>query len=181
MQPRVDTYLGITGEPDAWVHSACILCSNSCGVDIAVKDGRIVGVRGAADHSVNFGHVGPKGRYGWVANHSQRRGTTPMIRRSKSEPLRPVSWPEAMAFFVERFREAWQQGHDNLACYNSGQLMLEEFYTLGKLWRGGLQSANIDGNTRRERSSCRFTTGTAPSPPTSTPGMRVIPSATSRS
>jgi hypothetical protein len=24
---------------------ACILCSNGCGVDIAVKDGRIVGVR----------------------------------------------------------------------------------------------------------------------------------------
>jgi len=37
MQPRIDTNLGITGEPDAWVHSACILCSNGCGLEIAVK------------------------------------------------------------------------------------------------------------------------------------------------
>ncbi|HJS86353.1 MAG TPA: molybdopterin oxidoreductase family protein [Acetobacteraceae bacterium] len=148
MQPRIDINLGIAGEPDAWVHSACILCSNGCGLDIAVKDGRIVGVRGSADHPVNFGHLGPKGEHGWIANTAKRRGTAPMIRRGKGEPLRPVSWPEAMDFFIEKFRDAWDQGHENLACYNSGQLTIEELYTLGKLWRGGLQSSNIDGNTR---------------------------------
>jgi anaerobic selenocysteine-containing dehydrogenase len=148
MQPRIDTNLGIDGEPDAWVHSACILCSNGCGLDIAVKDGRIAGVRGAADHPVNFGHLGPKGEHGWVANNSRRRGTTPMIRRAKGAALEPVGWPEAMEFFVEKFKAAWRQGHENLACYNSGQLTIEEFYALGKLWRGGLQSSNIDGNTR---------------------------------
>jgi anaerobic selenocysteine-containing dehydrogenase len=68
MQPRIDTNLSIKSEPDAWVHSACVLCANGCGLDIAVKDGRIVGVRGAADHPVNFGHLGPKGEHGWVAN-----------------------------------------------------------------------------------------------------------------
>jgi anaerobic selenocysteine-containing dehydrogenase len=148
MHTRIDTNLGITGEPDEWVHSACLLCSNGCGLDIAVKDSRIVGVRGSAKHPVNFGHLGPKGKHAWIANNTKRRGTRPMIRRSKDEPLRPVSWPEAMDFFIERFREAWTQGHDNLACYNSGQLTIEELYTLGKLWRGGLQSSNIDGNTR---------------------------------
>ena len=32
-----------TEEPDHWVQSACVLCSNGCGCDIGVKDGRIVG------------------------------------------------------------------------------------------------------------------------------------------
>ena len=148
MQPRIDANLAIAGEPDKWVHSACLLCSNGCGLDIAVKDGRIVGVRGQADHPVSFGHLGPKGEHAWVANNSRRRGTTPMIRRNKGEPLREAGWDEAMDFFVARFRDAWAQGHSNLACYNSGQLTIEELYTLGKLWRGGLQSPNIDGNTR---------------------------------
>jgi anaerobic selenocysteine-containing dehydrogenase len=148
MQPRIDTNLGIADQPDAWVHSACILCSNGCGLDIAVQDGRIVGVRGSAEHPVNFGHLGPKGEHGWVANNAKRRGTAPMIRRKKSEALRPVSWPEATDFFIDSFRTAWKEGHQNLACYNSGQLTIEELYTLGKLWRGGLQSSNIDGNTR---------------------------------
>ena len=148
MQPRTDTNLGIEGEPDRWVHSACVLCSNGYGLDIAVKDGHIAGVRGDARHPVNFGHLGPKGENGWVANNSPRRGTVPMIRRRKGLPLEPVSWPEAIDFFLEKFKAAWDQGHENLACYNSGQLTLEEFYVLAKLWRGGLQSSNIDGSTR---------------------------------
>jgi anaerobic selenocysteine-containing dehydrogenase len=148
MQPRIDSNLRIEGEPDAWVQSACLLCSNGCGLEIAVKGAAIVGVRGSANHPVSFGHLGPKGEHGWVANASKRRGTAPMIRRDKNQKLREVSWPEALSFFVERFKAAWASGHQNLACYNSGQLVLEEFYTLAKLWRGGLQSSNIDGNTR---------------------------------
>jgi anaerobic selenocysteine-containing dehydrogenase len=117
-------------------------------MDIGVKDGRIVGVRGNVDHPVNAGHLGPKGEHAWVANHSPKRGTTPMIRRRRGEPLVPVGWNEALDFFVDRFKASWTLGHETLACYNSGQLTIEEFYALAKLWRGGLQSSNIDGNTR---------------------------------
>jgi anaerobic selenocysteine-containing dehydrogenase len=60
MQPRIDLNLGIKEEPDAWIHSACLLCSNGCGLDIAVKDGTIVGVGGRADYLINFGHLGRK-------------------------------------------------------------------------------------------------------------------------
>lgn len=148
MQPRTDCNLQCDGEPDRWVHSACLLCSNGCGMDIAVKDGAIVGVRGNASHPVNLGHLGPKGQHAWVANNSKRRGTTPMIRRRKGAPMEEVGWQQAMDFFVERFKATWRLGHETLSCYNSGQLTLEEFYTLAKLWRGGLQSSNIDGNTR---------------------------------
>lgn len=105
-------------------------------------------MRGEARHPVNFGHLGPKGENGWRANNDPHRGTTPMLRRHKGAALEPVGWEEALDFFVEHFRAAWSLGHEALACYNSGQLTIEEFYTLGKLWRGGLQSSNIDGNTR---------------------------------
>lgn len=148
MEPRADGKLQCEGEPDQWVHSACLLCSNGCGIDIAVKDGAIVGVRGNVGHPVNFGHLGPKGEHAWVANNSKRRGTAPMIRRSKGGAMETVSWSEAMDFFVDKFKATWELGHEALSCYNSGQLTLEEFYTLAKLWRGGLQSSNIDGNTR---------------------------------
>ena len=42
---RVDLHLvdGVTvDEIDSWVPSACLLCSNGCGLDIAVKEGRMV-------------------------------------------------------------------------------------------------------------------------------------------
>ena len=38
--------------------SACVLCSMDCGMDVAVKDGRIVGVRGRAEDRVNHGRLG---------------------------------------------------------------------------------------------------------------------------
>src|SRR5205823_2417611 len=75
---RVDSFLdaGLAPEDvDAWVQSACVLCSNGCGLDIAVKDGRMVGIRGRADDHVNRGRLGPKGLFGWQANSSPDRLT----------------------------------------------------------------------------------------------------------
>ena len=65
---------------DRWVPSASVLHSNGDGQDIAVKDGRIVGVRGRAGDRVNHGRPGPKDLYGWQANHSPDRLTRPLIR-----------------------------------------------------------------------------------------------------
>src|SRR4051794_25983992 len=64
---RTDEHLadGVSGDEVTWIQSACVLCSNGCGMDIGVTDGRIVGVRGRAGDRVNHGRLGPKGLYGW--------------------------------------------------------------------------------------------------------------------
>jgi anaerobic selenocysteine-containing dehydrogenase len=46
---------------ERWAPSACVLCSNGCGLDIGVAGGRIVGVRGRAGDRVNHGRLGPRG------------------------------------------------------------------------------------------------------------------------
>src|SRR5436305_12047899 len=84
--------------PDHWVQSACVLCSTGCGIDIGVKAGRIVGVRGRAVDRVNHGRLGPKGLHGWEANHSADRLTQPLVRRNGKHV--PVSWDEAMDLIV---------------------------------------------------------------------------------
>src|SRR3954466_8064099 len=98
---RVD-YLVIE-DPERWVQSACVLCSNGCGVDIGVKQGRIVGVRGRAVDRVNRGRLGPKGLNGWEANHSPDRLSRPLIR--KQGALHEATWDEAMDLIVERTKE----------------------------------------------------------------------------
>ena len=79
-------------EPEQWIQSACVLCSNGCGIDIGVKQGRIVGVRGRATDAVNKGRLGPKGLNGWEANHSPDRLTSPLIRKQGS--LHEATWDE---------------------------------------------------------------------------------------
>ena len=78
---RVDENLD--GSVDEWVQSACVLCSHGCALDIGVRDGRIVGVRGRGTDRVNHGRLGPKGLFGWQANNSSDRLLHPLVRRER--------------------------------------------------------------------------------------------------
>jgi len=147
---RVDMKLadGVSAnEVDHWVQSACVLCSNGCGMDIAVKHGQMVGVRGRADDRVNHGRLGPKGLFGWQANNSSDRLARPLIRRNGS--LVETDWDTAMNAIVERSRALLdEKGPGALGFYTSGQLFLEEYYTLGVIGKAGLGTPHMDGNTR---------------------------------
>jgi ferredoxin-nitrate reductase len=116
-------------------------------MDIAVADGRMVGVRGRAHDRVNHGRLGPKGLYGWQANGSRERLTTPLVRRDGT--LEPATWDEAMELVARRTREVVaESGPLATAFYTTGQLFLEDYYTLALVVRGGVGTAHLDGNTR---------------------------------
>jgi anaerobic selenocysteine-containing dehydrogenase len=128
-----------------------VLCTNGCGLDIGVKDGRIVGVRGRADDQINRGRLGPKGLLGWVANNSRERLTKPLIRsgNKKSGKLEEATWDAAMGLIVERCKEVIDQYTSGaIGIYNTGQLFLEDYYTLSVIAHAGLGTSHIDGNTR---------------------------------
>jgi anaerobic selenocysteine-containing dehydrogenase len=147
---RVDSYLadGLTEDDvDRWVQSATILHSNGDGLDIAVKDDRIVGVRGRAVDRVNHGRLGPKDLFGWQANNSPDRLTKPLIRRDGV--LVETDWDTAMDAVVGRTKELLdEQGPSAIGFYTTGQLFLEEYYTLGLIAHGGIGTSHVDGNTR---------------------------------
>jgi anaerobic selenocysteine-containing dehydrogenase len=147
---RVDSYLadGLTEDDvDRWVPSATILHSNGDGLDIAVKDGRIVGVRGRAEDRVNHGRLGPKDLFGWQANNSPDRLTRPLVRRGGE--LVETDWDTAMDLVVRRTRDLLdEQGPSAIGFYTTGQLFLEEYYTLALIAHGGIGTNHLDGNTR---------------------------------
>ncbi|WP_432548858.1 molybdopterin oxidoreductase family protein [Kineococcus sp. SYSU DK004] len=149
---RVDSHLDAGLDEsgvDRWVQSACVLCSNGCGCDIAVKDGRMVGVRGRAADVVNHGRLGPKGLYGsWQWNRTDRL-TRPLVRDG-SGALVETDWDTAMDRVVRRSREllATDAGALSHAFYTSGQLFLEEYYALAVVGKAGLGTPHMDGNTR---------------------------------
>ncbi len=148
---RVDQKLadGLTeNEVDRWVQSACLLCSNGCACDIAVKDGEMVGVRGRAVDIVNHGRLGPKGLFGsWQGMNNADRLTTPLIRRDGE--LVEASWDEAMELVGSKSRESLTtRGPLSHGFYTSGQLFLEEYYALAIIGKAGIGTPHMDGNTR---------------------------------
>lgn len=134
---RVDTFLAAGVEPGAverWVQSASILHSDGDAMDIAVADGRMVGVRGRDVDRVNRGRLGPKDLFGWQANASRDRLTRPLVRRDGR--LVETDWDTAMDMVAARSRELLEErGPGSIGFYTSGQLFLEEYYTLAVLAR----------------------------------------------
>ncbi|HEY8525276.1 MAG TPA: molybdopterin-dependent oxidoreductase [Acidimicrobiales bacterium] len=130
------------------MQSASILHSNGDALDIAVKDGRIVGVRGRADDRVNHGRLGPKDLFGWQANGSPDRLTAPLVRDGGR--LVETDWDTAMGRVVDRSRELLDRpgGWGRIGFHTSGQLFLEEYYTLAVIGKAGIGTPHMDGNTR---------------------------------
>jgi len=107
----------------------------------------MVGVRGRVDDRVNHGRLGPKGLYGWQANQSPDRLTRPLVRVDGE--LRATDWDTAMASVVDRSRQVLaERGPLAMGFYTSGQLLLEEYYTLAVIARAGIGTPHLDGNTR---------------------------------
>jgi anaerobic selenocysteine-containing dehydrogenase len=157
---RVDAFLepGIDeADVDRWVPTASVLHSNGDGLDIAVHGGRIVGVRGRAQDRVNHGRVDPKDLFGWQANVAADRLTRPLVRDGGR--LVEAGWDEAMDRIVERSKELLDGpgGWGRFGFYTSGQLFLEEYYTLAVIGKAGLGTPHMDGNTRL----CTATAGSA--------------------
>jgi anaerobic selenocysteine-containing dehydrogenase len=156
---RVDMHLaaGLRSEQvDRWVQSAAVLHSNGDGVDIAVRDGEIVGVRGRAVDRVNRGRMDPKDLYGWQANASPDRLTTPLIRRGGR--LVETDWDTAMNHIVTHSKRLLgEHGPGSIGFYTSGQLFIEEYYTQAVIAHGAIGTNHVDGNTRL----CTATAGEA--------------------
>jgi ferredoxin-nitrate reductase len=156
---RVDSCLadGVADSAvERWVPTASLLHSNGDAMDIAVSGGRIVGVRGHAGDRVNHGRLDVKDLYGWQANNSADRLTTPLVRRDGV--LQAADWDAAMAAIVDRCRALLdQQGPGSIGFYTTGQLFAEEYYTLTTIARAGIGTAHLDGNTRL----CTATAGEA--------------------
>jgi assimilatory nitrate reductase catalytic subunit len=131
---------------DKWVKTTCGYCSVGCGMLVGVKDGKAVSVRGNPDHPVNLGKLCPKGLSEHHTLDAPGRAKQPLLR--KDGKLVPVSWDEALDTMIEKFGSVQQKyGNNALGVIGTGQLLTEEFYTLGKLVQLGFRTRNFDGNT----------------------------------
>ncbi len=132
--------------PTSWVRSTCGYCGVGCGLYIGVKDNKPIYTKGDFSHPVNQGTLCPKGLSEHEMVQSENRYSSPMMK--KDGRLVASSWDETFAFTSEKFKEIQKKyGKEALACISTGQLLSEEFYTLGKFMQIGLQSNNYDGNT----------------------------------
>jgi len=132
-----------------WKYTTCGYCSTGCSIEVGLnKDGDAVASRGVAKASVNRGKLCLKGIFEHELFKSAGRGSIPLLRDKPTKEFKEASWDKALdktADEIKRIQEKY--GRDSFAIVSTGQIMTEEFYTLGKLARGVIGTNSYDGNT----------------------------------
>jgi anaerobic selenocysteine-containing dehydrogenase len=132
-----------------WKYATCGYCSTGCAIEVGLNgEGKPVSSRGVADADVNRGKLCLKGIYEHELFDSAGRGTVPRKRDHWHEDWQLTDWDTALDTThdeIGRIQEKY--GRDSFAIISTGQMLTEEFYTLGKLTRGLIGTNNYDGNT----------------------------------
>ncbi|MDN4501198.1 nitrate reductase [Alteromonadaceae bacterium BrNp21-10] len=132
-----------------WKYTTCNYCSTGCSIEIGLnEDKKIVTSRGHAGADVNRGKLCIKGLLEHELFESPGRGTEPLIRNKHYDEFQKTDWDTALDTTANKIKEIQEKyGRDSFAVVSTGQLLTEEFYTLGKLTRGCIGTNNYDGNT----------------------------------
>lgn len=132
-----------------WKYATCNYCSTGCSIELGLDvAGKVITSRGHAGADVNRGKLCIKGLQEHELFTAPGRGTDPMVRSRWQDEWRKTSWDEALDRTAEAIKRIQEQyGRDAFAVVSTGQLLTEEFYTLGKLVRGCIGTNNYDGNT----------------------------------
>ncbi len=132
-----------------WVYTTCGYCSTGCSIEVGINEkGEGVASRGVGGADVNQGKLCLKGIFEHELFYSANRGKVPLIREKIFDSFSETSWDTALdktASEIKRIQEKY--GRDSFAIVSTGQILTEEFYTLGKLARGVIGTNNYDGNT----------------------------------
>ncbi len=132
--------------PTKWVRSTCGYCGVGCGLYIGVQNGKPTYTKGDPAHPVNCGTLCPKGLSEHEMVQSENRFLAPHIK--KGGELTQTSWGEAFKTVSDKFKSIQKEyGNKAISCISTGQLLTEEFYTLGKFVQMGLKTNNYCGNT----------------------------------
>jgi formate dehydrogenase major subunit len=113
-----------------YVSTICPYCSCGCGIDLVVKDGKIIGQEPWKEHPINQGANCPKGKNAHEFLYSADRLKMPLVR--KNGTLEESSWDEALNLVASKFKEATPE---TFGALGSGKTSNEESYALQKFIR----------------------------------------------
>ena len=137
-----------------WSKAPCRFCGVGCGVNVAVKDGRVVATHGDIKAEVNRGLNCVKGYFLSKIMYGADRLTTPLLRMKdgkydKNGEFAPVSWDRAFDEMAGQFKRVLKEkGPTAVGMFGSGQWTVWEGYAAAKLMKAGFRSNNIDPNAR---------------------------------
>lgn len=136
------------GEPDKLVKTHCCFCGQQCGIQLKVKDNRVIGFEPWEDFPFNRGKLCPKGVKRYMQDNHPDRLLSP-LKRVEGQGFVPISWEEAYSTTIREIQRIQEKyGKDSVAMLSGVSLTNEKSYLVGKFARVALQTKNLDYNGR---------------------------------
>lgn len=123
------------------VKSVCSYCGTGCQLTLGVKDGKVLTTVYDENQGFHNGQLCTRGRFGYQFVNSEKRLTTPLVRRNGK--LQEATWGEALELVTSRLR-AGQSDPNAVAALATPRLTNEELFLFEKLFRGTVGTDNID-------------------------------------
>jgi formate dehydrogenase alpha subunit len=124
--------------------TTCVYCGVGCQIDLNVNGkNEIVRVTSPMGVVPNNGNLCVKGRFGMEFVKSDKRLTTPLIKRNGT--FEKATWDEAIALVVSRLMEIKTTfGPDSIGGLSSAKCTNEENYVFQKFIRAAVGTNNVD-------------------------------------
>ncbi len=124
--------------------TTCVYCGVGCQIDLNVNcRNEIVRVTSPTGVIPNNGNLCVKGRFGMEFVGSDKRLTTPLVRRNGR--LREATWDEAIKRVADRLKEIKSAcGGDSIGGLSSAKCTNEENYVFQKFIRAAIGTNNVD-------------------------------------
>jgi NADH-quinone oxidoreductase subunit G len=120
------------------VKTVCSYCGTGCQLTLGVKDNKVLTTIYDENQGFHNGQLCTRGRWGYQFVNSEKRLTTPLIRKGNS--LVEATWDEALALVSSKLREA----NGAVAGLVTPRLTNEELFLFKKFFTDGLGSESID-------------------------------------
>lgn len=136
------------GEPDKLVKTHCCFCGQQCGIQLKVKENKVIGFEPWEEFPFNKGKLCPKGVKRYMQGSHEDRLLDP-LKRVEGVGFAPISWEEAYSTTVSEIKRIQEKyGKHSVAVLSGVSLTNEKSYLVGKFARVALQTQELDYNGR---------------------------------
>ena len=124
------------------VNSVCSYCGTGCQLTLGVKDNKVLTTVYNEDQGFHNGQLCNRGRFGYQFINSEKRLTSPFIRKNGS--LVPASWDEALAVVADKLSEQKAANPAAIAALITPRVSNEELFLFKKLFKEVIGTDSID-------------------------------------
>lgn len=107
---------------DKWIKSYCQMCFNSCAIEVHVKNGRAIKIKGDRDDHNTNGRLCARGLSGLTRLYDPDRVKTPLMRTNPQKGLgvdpkwKTVTWDDALSRISDKLKRIRQENPNKLIC-----------------------------------------------------------------